>query len=322
MKYFIEYKRISILILSLMVGNAILLHAQEGGRPILEAKPTVQLNQDQLKAVNGVFQSPRNADMYLQITTSEKGVTGKMLWNNNQIKFTPESDSTFFSKDANEGNPMRITFRKDFLGTFTQLSLGNNDQWKRVYDYKPVVKVEMPHTPEQLKPFEGLYQPQNGFLRYIHLSVKDNQLFYVQQGSPNGLIFTPESELSFYMKEQILNSLLFAKDSAGAISQVTINKRDVWKKITPAKYTIDQLKVFEGKYQSKDDEDNILQLIAKNNQLIVKQLWDKKEITLTPQTDIYFYNPEQLFSLVFVKDKDGEYSSIKILGISVFTKMK
>ena len=322
MKYFNQYNRLFLVILLLVFSTQFLQAQEGGGRPRLEAKPTVQLSPDQLKAVSGFFQSPRNTDMYFQISQSETGITGKMLWNNNQIKFTPESDSTFFSKDANEGNPMRITFRKDLTGTFTQLSLGNPDQWKRVYDYKPIVKVEMPHTPEQLKPFEGIFQPQNGLQRFIQFTVKDNQLFYQQQGNTAGLVFTPESELSFYMKDQILNSLVFTKDPDGTISQVTINKRDVWKRIVPVHLTAAQIKVFEGKYQSKDDEDNMLQLTAKGDQLIVKQLWDKKEISLSPQTDVYFYNADQMYSVAFIKDADGTYSSIKVLGIDVFTKMK
>ncbi|MDB5211118.1 MAG: hypothetical protein JWQ30_1945 [Sediminibacterium sp.] len=84
------------------------------------------------------------------------------MWNNNEIRLTPESEFIFFNKDANEGSPPRINFKSDSTGSIGQFSMGNNDIWGKAKDYKPVVKVEIAHTPEQLKPFEGLFQAQNG----------------------------------------------------------------------------------------------------------------------------------------------------------------
>jgi len=299
-----------------------LLNAQEGARQALEAKPTVQLSTEQLKAVAGVFQNPGNAEMYIQFTTAENAIVGKLLWNNNQIRFTPESDLIFFSKNANEGNPLRITFKKDSTGAITFLSVGNNDLWKRIANYKPVVKIEMAHTPEQLKLFEGVFQMQNGRQQFIQFYVKDNQLVLKQHWDGTEVPLVPESELSFFSKELLLFSVAFTKDKDGNIMQTLVSKRDTWNKLAPVHPTTEQLKIFEGKYQSKDDEDNYLQLIARDNKLVLKQLWDKKEIILQPKTDIYFYNDEQSYPLGFIKDKDGAYTQLKVLGIDLFTKVK
>ncbi len=317
MKHFFH----SILITSCFLGC---LHGRISAQDLTSpAIPSpVKLSPAQLKAVEGVFQNPRNGDMYLSITATGDAIITKMLWNNNQARLTPESELVFFNKDANEGNPLRATFKKDSAGVITELSLGNRDIWKRVYNYKPVIKVEMAHTPEQLKPFEGIFQVQNGQPRFIQVTVKNNKLALKQHWDGGEMLLIPESELTFYNPDQLLFSLAFTKDKEGNIAQVLVSKRDTWNKISPVHPTTEQLKPFEGKYQFKDDGDNYLQLTARNNQLVVKQLWDGKEISLDAVTETYFYNQEQSYSLLFLKDKDGAYSQIKVLGIDVFTKVK
>ncbi|MES2330686.1 MAG: hypothetical protein V4539_13870 [Bacteroidota bacterium] len=296
------------------------LLAQEANRSAETV--TVKLNPVQLKAVEGVYQNPRNADMYIRISPVLDAIMGKLLWNNNEIRLTPESELIFFNKDANEGSPLRLNFKKDSTGTIAQFSMGNNDVWKKVKDYKPVVKVEMAHTSEQLKPFEGLFQAQNGQQRFIQFSERGNQLILKQLGDITETSLTPESELVFFNKDQLLFSLSFIKDKDGNISQALVNKRDTWNRVPPYNPTTEQLKIFEGKYQSKDDGDNYLQLIARGNNLVVKQLWDGKEILLTPKTETYFYNEKESYSLGLQKDKDGNYSQLKVLGIDAFIKVK
>jgi len=86
--------------------------------------------------------------------------------------------------------------------------------------------------------------------------------------------------------------------------------------------TTEQLKPYEGKFQSKDDPDNYIQVTAKNNNLIVKQLWDGKEIAVETLTETYFYNDAQSFPLQIIKNKDGNVTQVVILGIDEFNKVK
>ena len=79
--------------------------------------------------------------------------------------------------------------------------------------------------------------------------------------------------------------------------------------------------MYEGKYQSKDDPDNLIQIIAKGNNIIVKQLWDGKETLIEPQTETYFYNDEKSYPLQFIKDKDGKVSQALVLGMDLFNKL-
>ena len=67
-------------------------------------------------------------------------------------------------------------------------------------------------------------------------------------------------------------------------------KRDVWFRNPKPAITAAQLQSYEGRYRAKNDSDNIIQLIARGSQLVVKQLWDGKETLVTPLADLYFYN--------------------------------
>jgi len=273
--------------------------------------------------VEGYFQNSRNPDMYVQFTAKDTLLQAKLLWNNNQIMLIPESSLAFVGKEGGgDEGPIRIRFIKDSAGIINQVQVGNNDLWKRVKEYKPVVKVEMVHTPDQLKAFEGLYQLKGHEDRFIGFSVKDNKLILKQHWDGNEISFVPESPLSFFSKDVPMFSLTFAKDATGNIKQATAFRNDLWIKLSVVHSSLQALQTFEGKYQSKDDPDNVIQLVAGKDQLIVKQLWDKKELTVDQQTDMYFYNSAQNFPLQAYKDKDGKIARIVLMGIDEFDRIK
>jgi len=297
------------------------LLAQEKQQPG-ETKANVVLNEQERKAVEGIFQDPTNTDRYVQFTARENLLVAKLLWNNAEIPFIPESSLAFVSKDVVEDQLLHIVFKKDSSGAVNEVKMANIGIWIRAKNYKPVVKKEMEHTPEQLRAFEGLYQLQNHEDRFIQFMVVGNNLVLRQHWDGNEIKFVPESPLDFFSKEVPLFSLSFSKNKDGNISQVLAFKRDLWIKMKKVSLSTEQLKPYEGKFQSKDDPDNLVQLIARNNQLIVKQLWDGKEITLEPKAANYFYNDTQSYPLQGVPDKDGNISQIRILGIEEFNKVK
>ena len=52
-----------------------------------------------------------------------------------------------------------------------------------------------------------------------------------------------------------------------------------------------QLKAFEGKYKMPFQNDVVyLQITAKGNELVLKQLWDDQEITFKQESELEFYN--------------------------------
>ena len=53
----------------------------------------------------------------------------------------------------------------------------------------------------------------------------------------------------------------------------------------------------------------------------MEQLWDGKEIIVSPKTDTYFYNEAQSYPVMVIKDKDGIVKQVTLLGTNVFNKV-
>src|SRR5215469_15717724 len=72
-------------------------------------------------------------------------------------------------------------------------------------------------------------------------------------------------------------------------------------------------KAYEGLYRSRDDTDNRVRLMAVDSDLVMKQLWDGKEIRFYPVNDTYFYNARWMFPLYILKNDSGRVKSILLL---------
>jgi hypothetical protein len=86
--------------------------------------------------------------------------------------------------------------------------------------------------------------------------------------------------------------------------------------------TGEQLKAYEGKYQLIDELDNFIQIMAKDNHLLVKQLWDSKDIIFDPKTATFFDNREQSLPLLILKNDGGAVVQVKLHGNDLFNKVK
>ncbi|HSC38758.1 MAG TPA: hypothetical protein VLD19_12835, partial [Chitinophagaceae bacterium] len=237
------------------------LRAQET-KPATGAK--VQLSSGQIQSVAGFYQSQANKEMVVQFTAGENSIIAKLLWNGGQLRLTPLTDSSFVNTEEGEGGrPLTIIFKKGADGSVTQVSVGGNGLWDKVKDYKPVVKTEMPHTPDQLKPFEGLYQNHRNNNQYLQFFEKDNKLVAKQHWDASEIKFVPQSELEFFSREQQLFSLRFTKGPDSSVTQALAFGRDVWDKLKPVHPAPADLKIYEGKYRFKDDPDDLIQVTAK-----------------------------------------------------------
>jgi len=275
----------------------------------------------QWKAITGVYQSVNNKEQYVEFSVREGQLVAKLLWNNAELHFISESELAFNSKESEEGGPIHIVFHKDSSGIADQVDVAKIGIWKRARDYKPIVRKEMPHTPEQLKQFEGVYQLQNREDRFIQFVERDNRLILKQSWAGDEVFFLPESELNFYSPVIPAFVLEFTKEKDGTISRLLAFKRDVWIKVPKIVLTPDVLKKYEGKYRSKDDPDNQVEIRAANNSMVVKQLWDGKEITVMAWTENYFYNDAQSYGLEIVKDKNGVLQGVRVLDTIFFERM-
>ncbi|HEV9038000.1 MAG TPA: hypothetical protein VGQ51_15300 [Puia sp.] len=99
------------------------------------------------------------------------------------------------------------------------------------------------------------------------------------------------------------------------LSVVALSPADRLQAQTPARY-----KSYEGEYRSRDDSDDMVRLIAADTGIVMKQLWDRKELRFYSVTDTYFYNAELRYALYILKDESGKAKSI-LLGRARFEKV-
>jgi hypothetical protein len=283
-----------------------------------------QLTEAQWKAVEGVYNFSRDNNQYIQFTHVEGGMLQlKALGSGKTILLVPQSELVFGKAPSEGEGPKEIVFHRDSVsGEVDQFYVGDNVVWNRVKNYHPIERKEMAHTPGDLKPFEGIYRWQGDPNRYqyIQFTVKENQLVLKQHWDGREVAFLPDSALHFFTHEANQFTLKFNKSPEGQITDVLAFGRDRWVKQAVAPGAAG-LRAYEGKYQSKDDPDNVLQLSVRGGNLVVKQVWDGKETVLTPMTDTYFYNDAQGYPLQVIRGADGKVSSILVLSMQEFDKI-
>lgn len=74
--------------------------------------------------------------------------------------------------------------------------------------------------------------------------------------------------------------------------------------------SIAQLKPFVGKYQFTNNKMVFLQIMLQDGHLVLRQLWDKKEIPFRQTSALEFYNDEHQFPLKFTKSSTGEITQV------------
>jgi hypothetical protein len=165
---------------------------------------------------------------------------------------------------------------------------------------------------------------------YIRFTVKENQLMLTQLWDGREIMFSPESEVDFFCRDFPF-PLKFTKDKSGMATEVLAFNKDVWVKDSAYKpvvrkvisLTPSQLKIFEGKYQVQQNKNLIVQVTAKEDHLLIKQLWDSEELTFLPESELEFFAKDnQFFPVKFIRDKDGAVTQLLALNRDLLDKMK
>jgi hypothetical protein len=273
------------------------------------------------QALEGVFQSPANKDMYVRFTPTDSLLVAHLLWNNGEVHLLPDTGLAFVSREIEDGNPIRVSFQQDASGEVNRASVANNGIWTRVKDYKPPVKEEMAHTPGQLEKYTGIYKLMPDSSEITEVIIENNSLTLhglINNGhQPN---FVPSAEGKFFRKDYPAFTLDFSEDPQGSVTQFVAVGRLRYIRIDRTPPSPAQVKSYEGKYRSVDDPDNMVQLMAEGTDLVVRQLWNKKDIRLQPVTTSYF-NDEKLSYPVQVISENGQVKRIILLGNQIFTKI-
>ncbi|HXB34131.1 MAG TPA: hypothetical protein VNV35_11945 [Puia sp.] len=273
--------------------------------------------------LEGYFQSQSNKDLVVQFIAQDSIVFAKLLWNGGSAHLLPDTGLAFVSREQGENGPLHLVFHREPSGAVNQVDVSpDNGLWVRVPNYKPAVLQEMAHTPEQLQKFAGLYQLKEDNAQYVQLTVDNNSLTIHQQwdgGTREN--FVPSAEGKFFEKDFPRFTLDFSQDQQGRYNQFLALGRDHWVRVEKPTLSAAQLKTYEGKFRSQEDPDNMVQLIAADKSLIVKELWNKKEITLEPVTNTYFNNGQRSFPLQIILES-GKVNQIIILGNQSFVRIE
>src|SRR5579863_8192478 len=273
--------------------------------------------------LEGFFRSQANKDFVVQFIAQDSIVFAKLLWNGGSAHLVPDTGLAFVSREQGENGPLHLVFRRESSGAVNQVDVSaDNGLWVRIPNYKPVVLQEMTHTPEELQKFAGLYQLKEDNAQYVQLTVDNNSLTIHQQwdgGTREN--FVPSAEGKFFEKDFPRFTLDFSQDLQGRYNQFVALGRDHWIRVEKPTLSAAQLKTYEGKFRSQEDPDNMVQLIAADNRLIVKELWNNKEMTLEPVTNTYFNNGQRSFSLQIILES-GKVNQIILMGNQSFVRIE
>jgi hypothetical protein len=184
-----------------------------------------------------------------------------------------------------------------------------------------------------LKAFEGIYHAKENESVAYQVTVAGDKLTAKLIDGQEQLTLTRKSDLTFEFKDDDgdqTSTVVFTKSDAGEISQAIVNGKELWikaknnvqakgVKLSPA-----QLKAFEGKYkfQFEENKDVFLQITATADGLVLKQLWDGKEINFTATSDVDFLNSDIPFPLKFTKDANGAVIKVLAFNRDLWDKVK
>jgi hypothetical protein len=212
---------------------------------------------------------------------------------------------------------------RDPSGAINQVNVSNNGVWIRTTKYKPNTRSEIAHTPAQLATYIGFYQAKEDTSRYLQLIVDSNTLTIVQHWDGNKIDnFVPDSGWTFFKKERPNMTLRFSRDQQGRVTQFLAFGRDIWIKAATTTPSPALLKTYEGKFRSADDPDNEVQLIAAGKELVVQELWNKKEIRVQPITNTYFNSGDLSFPLQLIMGDNGKVKQLVLLGNQSFVRIE
>jgi CubicO group peptidase (beta-lactamase class C family) len=260
----------------------------------------------------GVFIDTKGNDKYFQHSGGNEGFR-----------------SQYFGSMAN-GNGVVVMVNSDNGAIIREIigSVAGVYGWNDFYN-TPIKKI-ITLSENKLKAFEGYYESQVNKNTYIQFTIKENQLMLKQLWDGREIYFSPESEVDFFCKEFPF-PLKFTKDKAGAVTEVLAFNKDVWVKNKTYKpvvrkavsLTPEQLKLLEGKYQVQQNKSLLVQITAKEDHLLVKQLWDGDEMILVPESELEFFDKNnQTQAVKFIKDKNGSVTQILAFGRDLLDKIK
>ncbi len=172
-----------------------------------------------------------------------------------------------------------------------------------------------------LETFVGFYQAPDK-ASFVQFELKDDALFAHWQNKEYQLVRVDETH--FKTKSEG-HEVEFLKDGSGRFTQAMLLGNILTVKVGFNPYTVKtlsaaQLKGFEGTYRlTRDDNSFEIAIRPSANGLILKQLWDDKEIAFTPRSDTFFLDAEGTFPLTFLL-REGEAVQVTCFEADVWRR--
>ncbi|MEO7989996.1 MAG: M56 family metallopeptidase [Chryseolinea sp.] len=278
------------------------------------AQKEMVLSQQQLEAMTGYYQyqDATRKDAFVQCVVRGNNLIGIQLWDGKEFVFTAQSDLEFISKEG-----ITVKFIKNNDGIINQAFVSNRDLLDKVKEYKPIVKKEVQLTTRQLEIIEGYYLLQENKESCMQITRKGNEIVVKQLWDNAEQNFMPVSELEFFSKGNML-TFKFTKGKDGQITHLSARNGSLWEKGPKPEekkmisLSSENLKAFEGKYSLQyEGKEVYIEITSTENGLLLKQLWNNKEISFLPTSDLEFFNKKEAFPLKFIKSTNGSIAQVE-----------
>ena len=276
-----------------------------------------------LKKFEGYYEMKGKNGALIQIIVTGNDFVLKQLWDNKKIDFKATGPLMFSAKE----NPsFTLKFTSDNAGHITRVLAFGRDVWVKSDNYHLPAEVKLPA--QDLKKFEGYYELKGKKGTFIQISSTGNGLVLKQLWDYKEIDFAATSPLNFFAKMGAAFTLQFTSDNAGSITQVLAFGKDVWVRSNnyhppvEIKLTAQELKKFEGKYELKTKKGTFIQITTTDSGLVLKQLWDNKQIDFAATSPLdFFAKTAPGFTLQFTGDNAGGISQVLAFGIDVWNKV-
>ena len=271
-----------------------------------------------LKDFEGLYQTP-DKSAYIKLTEVNNVLVVKQLWDKHEFSLKQKTELGFARLD---GAPFKFTKDKD--ENVTQVLAFDHDIWLRANDGD--LKEAALNT-RQLKALEGIYQNEANKAVYVQVIAKQNTLITKQLWDGKETTMSAQSDVSFLVHVGYLRIVKFTKNEKGIATKFSALNKEEWNKVdsyqppSEIKLPAQGLKKFEGYYEFKDRKGQFLQISTTGNGLVLKQLWDNREVDFKATSPLGFLakeNPQ--FTLQFTADNSGRVTQVLAFGKDVWVR--
>jgi hypothetical protein len=179
--------------------------------------------------------------------------------------------------------------------------------------------------------FEGYYKCRYtpARIEYIRLTAAGEGLELKELWTGRKMKVNRQAELEF-VDETGEFPVVFTKGPGGAVTGLAFASRNTWTRADDFKpqepltvrLSPEQLRAFEGKYQHENGPEAVWQAVARENGLVVTDLWTGRETRFVPTSETEFRHEDREVTLPlrFIRGNGGGATQLVAYGRDVFNR--